>query len=528
MIGRWTRLKFRKLKLWKLMVALVLVLSIIILLIIGLVGKKLIEDPDISKAAVFKVTEPDESMALHGSKEFDGIEEVLKDPRLQGATTAISIRKASDGAIIYANSGDMRVRPASVMKLLTGAAALEKLGLDHSFKTELYTDGAIKDGVLQGDLYLRGQGDPTVMKVDLTDFAVALKGKGIHTINGNIYGDDSWYDDIRLSQDLNWTDELHYTGAQVSALTISPNEDYDAGTTIIEVYPGEKAGEPGIIGMVPKNDYVHIVNQVQTVAKKGDKQIKVEREHGSNKLVVSGTMPIGSAKTRTWVSVWEPTDFAIHLLKNALVAEGIQLGAVHQFGRGIVPDSATLITDKQSMPLEKLFIPFMKLSNNGHGEVLVKEMGRAVEGEGSWDKGLSVMNHSLSEMGVDMDTMLLRDGSGMSHKTLVTANEVTKLLYAVQEKPWYPAFLNSLPVAGVEERFVGGTLRYRMKETAAAGNVRAKTGTLNGVTSLAGYVESKSGEGLIFTVIINNHLDDSTYELLDQIVVMLANHESDL
>ena len=524
MIGRWTQLKFRKLKLWKLMIALVLVLAMIALLIILLVGKKPVEEPDTSKKAVFKTTEPDESMELHGSKEFAGIEEVLKDPRLQGATTAISIRKAADGEVVYANSGDVRVRPASVMKLLTGAAAFEKLGPDYSFKTELYADGAIKDGVLQGDLYLRGQGDPTVMKADLDGFAVDLKEKGVHTINGNIYGDDSWYDDIRLSQDLNWSDELHYTGAQVSALTISPNKDYDAGTTIIEVYPGKKVGEPGIIKMVPKNNYVHIVNQVQTVAKKGDKRIQVEREHGSNTLVVSGTIPTGAAKTRTWISVWEPTDFAIDLFRNAIVAEGIQLAPVHQVGRGIVPDSATLLTAKQSMSLEKIFIPFMKLSNNGHGEVLVKEMGRAVEGEGGWDKGLSVMNHSLSEMGIDMETMLLRDGSGMSHKTLVTANEVTKLLYAIQTKSWYPEFLNSLPVAGVEERFVGGTLRYRMKETAAAGNVRAKTGTLNGVTSLAGYVESKDGETLIFTVIINNYLDDSTYELLDQIAVMLANH----
>lgn len=527
MIGRWTRLKFKKLKLWKLLIAFGIILAVITLPIILLTGKKPIEEQTTSKEAVFKMTEPNDSVELHGSKEFAGIEEVLKDPRLQGATTAISIRKASDGEIVYANLGDVRVRPASVMKLLTGAAAFEKLGPDYSFKTEIYTDGAIVDGVLQGDLYLRGQGDPTVMKADLDSFAVDLKEKGIHTINGNIYGDDSWYDDIRLSQDLNWSDELHYTGAQISALTISPNKDYDAGTTIIEVYPGEKAGEPGIINMVPKNNYVHIVNQVQTVAKKGDKQIQVEREHGSNTIVVSGTMPTGSAKTRTWVSVWEPTDFTIHLFKNAIVAEGIQLAPVHQVGRGIVPDNATLLTVKQSMPLEKIFIPFMKLSNNGHGEVLVKEMGQAVEGEGSWEKGLSVMNHTLTEMGIDMNTMLLRDGSGMSHKTLVTANEVTNLLYAIQTKSWYPEFLNSLPVAGVEERFVGGTLRYRMKETAAVGNVKAKTGTLNGVTSLAGYVESKDGETLIFTVIINNHLDDSTYELLDQIAVMLANYQKD-
>ena len=129
-------LKLKKLKLWKLVIALVLVLSIIALPVILLTGKKPIEEPTTSKEAVFKMTEPDESIELHGAKEFSGIEEVLKDPRLQGTTTAISIRKASDGEVVYANLGDVRVRPASVMKLLTGAAALEKLGPDYSFKTE--------------------------------------------------------------------------------------------------------------------------------------------------------------------------------------------------------------------------------------------------------------------------------------------------------------------------------------------------------------------------------------------------------
>ncbi|MBO1913934.1 D-alanyl-D-alanine carboxypeptidase, partial [Microvirga sp. 3-52] len=116
----------------------------------------------------------------------------------------------------------------------------------------------------------------------------------------------------------------------------------------------------------------------------------------------------------------------------------------------------------------------------------VKEMGRVIGGTGSWNKGLGMMNHTLADIGINMNTMLLRDGSGMSHKTLVTANEVTNLLYLAQEKPWYEEFMNSLPVAGIEERFVGGTLRYRMNGTAAENKVKAKTGTLNGVSSLAG------------------------------------------
>ncbi|MCZ2259076.1 D-alanyl-D-alanine carboxypeptidase/D-alanyl-D-alanine-endopeptidase [Sporosarcina sp. G11-34] len=486
------------------------VLLLIVLLAIIPFGKKQLEHPVI---------------ASNNDAELVGeINKLLTDPRVQGATTSVSIRQASNGEVIYSELGDTRVHPASVMKLFTGTAALETLGQDYRFQTEVYTDGKIKKGVLHGNLYLRGKGDPTVTNTVLTALASDLKGQGIHAINGNVYGDDTWYDDVRLSQDLNWSDEPYYTGSQVSALTFAPNGDYDAGTVIVEVNPERKAGKPGIVRMVPENNYMKIINKTETVAKKGDKNIAVERLHGSNTLVVSGTIPLTSKKTRTWASVWEPTDYTIRLFVNALQNQKITFASEPEMERGIVPKDATQLVMKQSMPLKDLFIPFMKLSNNGHGEVLVKEMGKAIGGTGSWDKGLAVMEGTLADFGVDTKTMLLRDGSGMSHKNLVTTNEVTKLLYIAQTKSWYPAFLDSLPVAGADERFIGGTLRKRMKGTAAEGNVLAKTGTLNGVTALSGYVTTKSNETLIFSVIVNNHLNDTTYEVLDQIAIALANY----
>ncbi|AOV09029.1 D-alanyl-D-alanine carboxypeptidase/D-alanyl-D-alanine-endopeptidase [Sporosarcina ureilytica] len=489
-------------------------------------GDELEIEPSPSKEAVFlESTASVEQIALHDDEQFDGINKVLQDSRLQGATTTISIRRASDGELLYENNGDVRVRPASVMKLFTAATALERLGSDHVFKTAVYTDGKIEDGILHGDIYLVGQGDPTLTQEDLNTLAQMVKEKGVHTINGNIYGDDTWYDNVRLSQDLNWSDEPYYTGAQISALTFSPNEDYDAGTVIVEVYPGAKAGEQASIGLVPKNDYVHIMNETKTVQKKGDKSLTAERIHGTNTIVVKGTIPVGGQKTRIWASVWEPTIYTVHLFKNTLEKQGIQLPTVYKVERKTRPKETFQLAENSSIPLEELLVPFMKLSNNGHGEVLVKEMGKVIGEEGSWDKGLVVMNDTLNEIGLETNTMLFRDGSGMSHKTLVTTNEVTRLLYVAQEKSWYPTFLESLPIAGYDERFQGGTLRYRMSNTVATGKVRAKTGTLNGVTSLAGYVEKSDGDDLIFSIIINNHLDDSTYDVIDQIVVMLAGDE---
>ncbi|CAM3191272.1 D-alanyl-D-alanine carboxypeptidase/D-alanyl-D-alanine-endopeptidase [Filibacter tadaridae] len=508
----------KKLKKWKVLVACALIMLLIVIGSVSIIGNKETDEvakpPDPPTVQVTKIKE---------TNRFNHIDEILKDPRLQGATTSVSIRQVSTGEVVYANLGDTRVHPASVMKLLTGASALEKLGPDYTFKTELLTNGKIENGVLHGDLYLRGQGDPTLIGEDLKAFASLLKKNGIKTINGNLYGDDTWYDNVRLSQDLNWSDESFYTGTQVSALTFSPNNDYDAGTVIVEVYPAPKTNQPANISMVPTNSYMKIINNTKTVAKGGQKNIQVERQHGSNTLVVSGTIPVRSKQTRTWRSVWEPTNYTVHLFKKEIDKQGIRFSTIPKIERKKVPKNATRLTTKQSMPLSDLFIPFMKLSNNGHAEILVKEMGRVIGGEGSWGKGLAVMETTLADMGIDTKTLLLRDGSGMSHKNLVTANEISKLLYTVQSKPWYPVFMESLPVAGADDRFVGGTLRNRMKGTAAEGNVQAKTGLLNGVMALSGYATAKDGEQFTFSIIVNNYLAKNTTEVLDEIATYIAN-----
>ncbi|UJL46361.1 D-alanyl-D-alanine carboxypeptidase/D-alanyl-D-alanine-endopeptidase [Virgibacillus sp. NKC19-16] len=450
---------------------------------------------------------------------------ILNDERLDGAVTGVSIREADTGEVLYSRNGDTRLHPASNMKLLTGAAAMEILGKDYQFSTEVLTDGTLRGNVLQGNVYLKGKGDPTLLKEDLGQFAKDLKDQGIHKIKGNVIADDSWYDDVRLSQDLNWSDEPFYTGAQVSALTLSPDEDYDAGTVIVEVSAAD--GEQAKVRVTPETDYVTIVNNTEMVSETEDKDISIEREHGSNNIIVEGEMPAGGSDFRSWASVWEPTGYALDVFKKSLEEKGITFTGDPAFKAGVPPVDATIVTSKKSMPIEDLFIPFMKLSNNGHGEVLTKEMGKVVHGEGSWDKGLEVIEDTVAEFGVDTDTIMLRDGSGMSHKNMIPANDLSQMLYAIQDKDWFPAFEYSLPVAGDAERFAGGTLRYRMTEGPAKGNVMAKTGSLTGVSTLSGYVTAADGERLVFSVMINNHLDDSVEDIEDAIGNALAGHEFD-
>ncbi|MET3695701.1 D-alanyl-D-alanine carboxypeptidase/D-alanyl-D-alanine-endopeptidase (penicillin-binding protein 4) [Bacillus oleivorans] len=444
------------------------------------------------------------------------------EPKLRGAIAGISIRSRETGEILYEHHSDIRLRPASNLKLFTSAAALSVLGEDYTFETDVLTDGELEGEVLKGNLYLRGKGDPTLLPKDIDLFAKTLREQGIREIQGDLIGDDTWYDNIRYSVDLTWTDETFYYGAQVSALTISPSEDYDTGTVLVTIKPG-KIGEQPTLSLDPDTDYVKIVNQAVTVAAGSDVEtdIEPEREHGGNTIYIKGTIPENTPEEKIWVAVWEPTEYALALFRQSLKKYGIELKGNLKIGE--TTKKTKVLTNHTSIPLKELLIPFMKLSNNGHGEMLVKEMGKVVYGEGSWDKGLEVLREELEKLGVNTSTLVLRDGSGISHVNLIPAHEVSQLLFSVQSQPWFPAFLQSLPIGGEKERMVGGTLRERMGTNELQGKIKAKTGTIETVSSLSGYIDTKNGEQWIFSVILNNLLDSELgKQVEDEIVEILV------
>lgn len=432
------------------------------------------------------------------------------------------MRKAVTGEEIYSHHGNTRLHPASNMKILTASTALEVLGADHKFKTRIYSDGELVGGVLKGNLYIQGGGDPTLLKEDIDELVNHLKKLEVRKVEGDLVADDTWYDNIRLSQDLNWSDEPFHTGAQISALTLSPDKDYDAGTVMLEIIPGKRQGDVAQVNVIPETDYVKILNQTRTVHKDEKKQLTIDRVHGENTIIVEGDIPIGASKEKTWAAVWDPTSYVLNIFASSLISNGISFSSELEQRLDAVPKDATLLAENQSMPLKELLLPFMKLSNNTIGEVLVKEMGKAVHGEGSWEKGLAVMEESIINLGMDPNLFLLRDGSGMSHKNFVSSSELTKLLYEIQQKDWFTVFENSLPVAGESEKLVGGTLRSRMDNL--KGNVRAKTGSITGVQTLSGYVTNINGEKLIFSILNNNYIEDSMSAIQDTMVTILATH----
>lgn len=434
------------------------------------------------------------------------------DAKLKGAIIGISIRSAISGDVLYEYNHDIRLHPASNMKLLTAAAALNVLGRDYTFSTQLQTDGVLKEGTLEGNLFLVGKGDPTLLTEDFETFAEKIKKKGIHKITGDIIGDDTWYDHVRLSRDLVWSDEQYYYGAEVSALTASPNNDYDTGSVLIEVTP-TVIGEHPTFTISPNTDYVMVRNRAITVEEALDDDLIVEREHGSNRITISGKIAHASKKVKQWMSVWGASEYAMRLFSDALTKQGIGWDGEVKIGEA--PRNATVLSSKDSVPLSKILIPFMKLSNNGIAEMLIKEMGRRLQKEGSWERGIPVLEKEMEELGIAVKHLLIKDGSGISHSNLIPANEISQLLYEVQKKDWFPEFLHALPVAGHPDRMIGGTLQERMEVF----SVQAKTGTIEGVSTLSGYLDIPNGERLIFSIMVNNLLDEEVGKVIEDEIV---------
>jgi D-alanyl-D-alanine carboxypeptidase/D-alanyl-D-alanine-endopeptidase (penicillin-binding protein 4) len=437
------------------------------------------------------------------------INQILSDSRLTIAQAGVVVKSAATGEELYATDAGKLLMPASNTKLFTSAAAAEVLGLDYRFTTSVLHSGRKAGSVINGDLVLRGTGDPTMLAEDYDALAAEVAGAGVKVVTGKLVADDTWFDDVRLGQDWAWDDETAYYAAPISALTASPDRDYDAGSVIVSVAPD---GGKVKVSTTPETDYLEIVNKA-TVGSATN--VLIERKHGTRTVVITGTV---ASTYNEWVAVDDPTSYAASLFRDALKKRGVKV--LGKTVTGATPSGARKLAEKESMPLGELLVPFMKLSNNIHAEILTKAMGRKVAGQGTWAAGLKVSTDFATANGVQV--LNLRDGSGLSRRDGITPTSISQLLLAVRDKPWFQTWYDSLPVAGNPERFVGGTLRSRMQNTPAANNVHAKTGSLTGVTALSGYVTSADGEPLVFSIMLNQYLSSSPKDIEDKIAIRLA------
>ncbi|GFH39205.1 D-alanyl-D-alanine carboxypeptidase/D-alanyl-D-alanine endopeptidase [Streptomyces pacificus] len=453
------------------------------------------------------------------------IDTILTDSRMDGGAAGVVVADAASGQRLYERDAGVRLMPASNTKLATSAAAMELLGPGYRFRTDVLSTGRRDGPVLHGDLYLRGGGDPTTLASDYGRLAAQLRESGVRRVTGRLIADDTRFDTRRLGRSWAADDESSYYSAQISPLTVAPDSDYDSGTVAVEVSPGAAPGDRPAVRLTPPNDYVRVDVQGSTAPAGGADTLTVERAHGTNTLVVDGEIPVGGPPTKEWVTVWEPAGYAAAVFAAALAEQGVRLAGTPLLGRP-APPGATVLATHSSMPLRKLLLPFMKLSNNMHAEALTKTIGYETSGSGTWGAGLTAIDRYLREEGVETAKLRQVDGSGLSRMNAFSADQLADLLLAVRDAPWYTDWHASLPVACAPDRAVGGTLRTRMCNTPAALSARAKTGTLTGASALSGYVEDAAGRGLVFSIVLNNHLASSVKDIEDAIVVTLASSDT--
>jgi serine-type D-Ala-D-Ala carboxypeptidase/endopeptidase (penicillin-binding protein 4) len=341
----------------------------------------------------------------------------------------------------------------------------------------------------------------------------------VKSVQGDLIADDTWFDAVRVPSHWDPTDLQFSYAAQTSALTIAPNDDFDAGSVNVSVAPGAE-GEPVKVALAPATHVVKIDNRAVTGKAGSPSTLSVNRDNGTNTIVVSGSYPVGGSTYTTLRTVENPSLYAADVFRTALKAHGVQVKGTTERGR--TPKGSATLAIRASMPLSKLMVPFLKLSNNMIAEILVKAIGREKKHSGSWTAGLPVVKQYARAQGVPAARLKNADGSGLSRENRTTAQDISTMLGKARSARWFAGWYAALPIAGDPDRLVGGTLTSRMRNTPAAGNVHAKTGTLTGATALSGYVTDASGRPLVFSVVLNGYQGGAPKDIEDKIAVRLA------
>jgi D-alanyl-D-alanine carboxypeptidase/D-alanyl-D-alanine-endopeptidase (penicillin-binding protein 4) len=433
---------------------------------------------------------------------------------------AVDIRSVESGESIFTLNAGKLMMPASNMKILTLATAAEALGWDAAVTTTLEASGPVEGGVLRVDLFVRGGGDPTINTRDgagealLSEWASALKAAGISSIDGRVVGDDQAFDDEGLGGGWAW-DYLQYSyAAPVGALQFNEN------VAELVVTPGA-TGEPAGIRLAAGSGLV-VSNRATTGAEGSPESIDFRRHLDKPILEVTGTIPAGGKPVVRSVAVVNPTVYFAQSLKDGLAARGIPVsGDAVDFDDVAAIDARRVLATRTSPPVRAIATVMMKVSQNLYAETLLKAAGRATGGLGTVAAGREAANATLKAWGVTGEAYVMADGSGLSRYNYVSAAALTAILeHMYRDAKHRDALLATLPIAGKD-----GSLATRMRRTRAEGNALAKTGSISNVRSLSGFVRTRDGELLVFSILANGFVIPSATVnwIADLAVEVLAN-----
>lgn len=454
-------------------------------------------------------------------------ESVVRHPNLKHGTWSICALDAETGEILLDINSHLTLTPASNMKLITSAAALDILGADTRFHTYLEYDGRIDNGRLNGNLYIRGEGDPTLASPEMPEviqidslFAVwlnALHQKGIKEITGDLIADISYFDDRYIPDDWSWGDMGNYYGPVSSSLCINENS--------YKLYfksPAQKYVRAEVLYTDPEIPGISFKNFMLTGNVRSGAQAYIYGAPEQNTRFLHGYIPSGRSRFFIEGSIPDPALFMIQRLNSELSREGISIkGRIYKKRFWQASERHNLMTIA-SPPLEKIVYRLNKRSNNLFAEQLLKILGKVKTGTGSVKKGIEVINYWIEDKELPGDGVYIEDGSGLARSNGCTTFFFAQLLKKMKLSPGYEAFFNSLSVAGDPED--EGTLKSLCAGTVAAGKVHVKSGLMQRVRSHSGYLFTSGNKCICFSMIANNF--SGSYRTIDslheKIMVALA------
>jgi D-alanyl-D-alanine carboxypeptidase/D-alanyl-D-alanine-endopeptidase (penicillin-binding protein 4) len=457
------------------------------------------------------------------------IDALLDSPEISGASVGVSVISLESGESFYKKNDTKNFPPASTLKLLTSADALESLGAEYKFATRLYMNGSIKeDGEYVGDLIIRAGGDPSISKNFYKDpmaiidrFAATLDSLGIKSINGNIIGDDNFFDDEYYGPGWAWDDLAYPFSAEINALSAFDNK------VDIIVTPGKSANQLAEFYMEPRNNYLQIDNRVRTVLPEKVSDLSIYRAPYTNVVKLDGFILKDSTNKErnsvASVSIDNPTLFFLSLIKDCIETRNIKFrGAlidIDDYKGRIAYNELKQISEIISPPIKDIIKVLNKQSNNLIAEALLKTISKENSGKGSFNKGAEILTKFANKIGIKSDNLAIVDGSGLSRLNLISPNGITSVLAYMFKNEYKGEYVGSLAAPGED-----GTLKKRMTKSVAQKNLNAKSGSMNNVNNLAGYVKTKDGENLAFSIMIANHTapQNVVTNIIDLICMRLA------
>lgn len=422
--------------------------------------------------------------------------------RIPGQPNGVSIEIVDDetGELVFERNPDLPQTMASVTKLITTAAALHYLGPQYRFKTAFWRRGEIRQGSLIGSLLVVGGGDPNIsgrfygddINAVFDKWAEGLRQAGITRVAGDILLNASFFDTVGRHPEWPAGQESRWYQAPISALS------YNDNVVLVSIRPGSRPGRQVGVSLDPPVDILRPVPLARTVGRRGRVRVAVSRAAGSTAVTVSGTVPLRPAWWSTPITIDDPPIFFGKALNNRLKNAGIFVtGRVLQ--KAVKPDSSWVPIATTESDLLPTIEVCNKRSQGFYAEQIFKTISAEKTGQGTWMGSIALAREFLAGMGLDPSRFELHDGSGLSAGNRAAAGDLVRFLRAMERHPYGELWRSTLPISGERE----GTLRHRMTDSLMRGQVVAKTGSIERVSTLAGYARGTSGRTYVFAILLN-------------------------